>query len=60
MTLLTERLGIVGLAYSDPRLTDLAYDILALEALFMVPRVSSILSLSPYWGVRKPGRVEPA
>ena len=30
---------------------DLAFDVLALEALFMVPRVCSILSLSPYWGV---------
>jgi len=31
--------------------TDLAFDVLALEALFMVPRVCSVLSLSPYWGV---------
>lgn len=46
--------GIVGLETDNPRLVDLAFDVLALEALFMVPRVFSILSLSPYWGVRLP------
>jgi hypothetical protein len=48
-------LGIVGLKTADPEMsewfTDLAFDVLALEALFMVPRVCSVLSLSPYWGV---------
>lgn len=43
--------GIVGLQTNNSRLVDLAFDILSLEALFMVPRVFSILSLSPYWGV---------
>lgn len=35
-------------------LVDTAFDVLALEALFMVPRVFSILSLSPYWGTMIP------
>lgn len=43
--------GVVGLGTNNARLVDLAFDVLALEALFMVPRVFSILSLSPYWGV---------
>ncbi|EAQ87589.1 hypothetical protein CHGG_04208 [Chaetomium globosum CBS 148.51] len=43
-------LGVVGLGTNNARLVDLAFDVLALEALFMVPRVFSILSLSPYWG----------
>lgn len=44
-------LRIVGLRTNDDWMIDLAFDVLALEALFMVPRVCSILSLSPYWGV---------
>ncbi|KAL2164908.1 hypothetical protein VTH06DRAFT_204 [Thermothelomyces fergusii] len=47
-------LRIVGLETHNPRLVDLSFDILALEALFMVPRVCSILSLSPYWGTLIP------
>lgn len=46
-------IGIVGLKTNNPRLVDLAFDVLSLEALFMVPRVFSILSLSPYWGVSR-------
>lgn len=42
---------IVGLETHNSYLVELSFDILALEALFMVPRVFSILSLSPYWGV---------
>ncbi|KAK4161031.1 hypothetical protein QBC43DRAFT_107147 [Cladorrhinum sp. PSN259] len=44
----------VGLRTHDALLVDLSFDILALEALFMVPRVFSILSLSPYWGTLIP------
>ncbi|KAI0021625.1 hypothetical protein F4780DRAFT_737071 [Xylariomycetidae sp. FL0641] len=44
----------IGLCKHDFDLVDLAFDILALEALFMVPRVSSILSLLPYWGTLIP------
>ncbi|GAB1319538.1 Calcium channel YVC1 [Madurella fahalii] len=45
---------IVGLETGNASLVDLAFDVLALEALFMVPRVFSILSLSPYWGTLIP------
>ncbi|KAH8900173.1 hypothetical protein GQ53DRAFT_741135 [Thozetella sp. PMI_491] len=45
---------IVGLSNHDSKMIDLAFDVLALEALFMVPRVCSILSLSPYWGTLIP------
>ncbi|KAK4226700.1 hypothetical protein QBC38DRAFT_479734 [Podospora fimiseda] len=47
-------LRAVGLRTQDTLLVDLSFDILALEALFMVPRVFSILSLSPYWGTLIP------
>jgi hypothetical protein len=49
--MLTVLLGIIGLSYNDDLIIDYSFDVLALEALFMVPRVCSILSLSPYWGV---------
>ncbi|EFX05889.1 receptor-activated Ca2+-permeable cation channel [Grosmannia clavigera kw1407] len=45
---------MVGLYKGDSYLTNLAFDILALEAMFMVPRISSVLSLSPYWGTLIP------
>jgi hypothetical protein len=32
------------------RIIDVAFDILSLEALFMVPRICSLLSLNPYFG----------
>ncbi|KAK3358269.1 hypothetical protein B0T24DRAFT_520879 [Lasiosphaeria ovina] len=47
-------LRVVGLATDNEGLVNTAFDILALEALFMVPRVFSILSLSPYWGTLIP------
>jgi len=46
--------GIVGLSTNDNNLTNIAFDVLSLEALFMVPRICSILSLSPYWGTLIP------
>ncbi|OAA57087.1 receptor-activated Ca2+-permeable cation channel [Niveomyces insectorum RCEF 264] len=45
---------IVGLSKNDAYLIDLSFNILSLEALFMVPRIGSILSLSPYWGTLIP------
>ncbi|TPX13432.1 uncharacterized protein E0L32_006162 [Thyridium curvatum] len=45
---------IIGLSRNDRMIVDLAFDILSLEALFMVPRICSILSLSPYWGTLIP------
>ncbi|KAL7956222.1 hypothetical protein V8C34DRAFT_289558 [Trichoderma compactum] len=47
-------LRIIGIVRQDLRLNDLAFDVLALEALFMIPRICSILSLSPYWGTLIP------
>ncbi|KAI0515331.1 ion transporter [Xylaria bambusicola] len=47
-------LRCVGLYRKDYQLVDIAFDVLALEALFMVPRVFSLLSLSPYWGTLIP------
>ncbi|KAI0442545.1 ion transporter [Xylaria telfairii] len=47
-------LRCVGLYKKDYVLVDIAFDVLALEALFMVPRVFSVLSLSPYWGTLIP------
>lgn len=46
--------GAIGLSRHSAYLIDLSFDILSLEALFMVPRISSILSLSPYWGTLIP------
>ncbi|KAF4592581.1 ion transporter [Ophiocordyceps camponoti-floridani] len=47
-------LRVVGLLRDDDNLTSLAFDVLSLEALFMMPRICSILSLSPYWGTLVP------
>ncbi|KAJ4270135.1 hypothetical protein NW762_001808 [Fusarium torreyae] len=47
-------LRIIGIVQDKPELSDLAFDILALEALFMIPRIFSILSLSPAWGTLIP------
>ncbi|KAI1381835.1 ion transporter [Hypoxylon crocopeplum] len=47
-------LRFVGLYKGDYTLVDIGFDVLSLEALFMVPRVCSILSLSPYWGTLIP------
>lgn len=35
-------------------MSDLAFDILSLEGLLMIPRICSFLSLSPYWGTLIP------
>ncbi|PHH64411.1 hypothetical protein CDD81_4632 [Ophiocordyceps australis] len=47
-------LRVIGIANQDKRINNLAFDVLALEALFMMPRICSILSLSPYWGTLIP------
>jgi hypothetical protein len=52
--LLRGDLGFIGLYNADYTLVDIAFDVLSLEALFMVPRICSILSLSPYWGTLIP------
>ncbi|KND93229.1 Calcium channel YVC1 [Tolypocladium ophioglossoides CBS 100239] len=47
-------LRIIGITQENARINNLAFDVLALEALFMMPRICSILSLSPYWGTLIP------
>ncbi|KAL8913869.1 MAG: hypothetical protein Q9171_001362 [Xanthocarpia ochracea] len=42
--------GIVGLAKQSAHIIEISFDILSLEALFLVPRVCSLLSLHPYFG----------
>ncbi|KAL2827544.1 hypothetical protein BDW59DRAFT_143947 [Aspergillus cavernicola] len=41
---------IIGLSREDSYITDLSFDILSLEALFLVPRIFSLVSLNPYFG----------
>jgi hypothetical protein len=48
--LLTYCTGIVGLTQVSSEILDLAYDVLGLEALFLVPRIFALLSLNPYFG----------
>ena len=43
-------LRILGLVNGKDDTTELAYDVLGLEALFLVPRIFSLLSLNPYFG----------
>lgn len=46
--------GVAGISLGDNRITDMAFDILSLEALLVIPRICSFLSLSPYWGTLIP------
>ncbi|KAF2203191.1 hypothetical protein GQ43DRAFT_470203 [Delitschia confertaspora ATCC 74209] len=45
---------IVGLTTSSRATIDMSYDVLGLEALFLVPRTCSLLSLNPYFGTLMP------
>ncbi|KAL1798676.1 hypothetical protein ACET3X_002713 [Alternaria dauci] len=45
---------IVGLTTSHAATIDLAYDVLGLEALFLVPRIFALLSLNRYFGTLIP------
>ncbi|TWU72779.1 hypothetical protein ED733_003471 [Metarhizium rileyi] len=47
-------LRVIGLAKQDINMNEMAFNVLSLEALFMMPRICSILSLSPYWGTLIP------
>jgi hypothetical protein len=47
-------LRVVGLAKHDYKIVDTAFDILSLEALLLVPRICSLLSLIPFFGVLIP------
>lgn len=46
--------GVVGLATGHAATIDQAYDVLGLEALFLVPRIFSLLSLNRYFGTLIP------
>ncbi|QSS53850.1 hypothetical protein I7I53_01239 [Histoplasma capsulatum var. duboisii H88] len=41
---------IIGLSQGNAYITDTSFDILSLEALFLVPRVCSLMSLNSYFG----------
>jgi hypothetical protein len=43
-------LRVIGLSTASHDTIDLAYDVLGLEALFLVPRIFSLLSLNRYFG----------
>ncbi|TGO23636.1 hypothetical protein BPAE_0126g00200 [Botrytis paeoniae] len=45
---------VIGLTKDSDRIIGLAFDTLSLEALFMVPRIFSLLSLHPYFGTLIP------
>ncbi|KAK5731469.1 hypothetical protein LTR17_011357 [Elasticomyces elasticus] len=45
---------VIGMAKDDHKLIDIAFDILSVEALFLVPRICSLLSLHPYFGTLLP------
>jgi hypothetical protein len=45
---------VLGIYQGNPQIIDTAFDILSLEALFMVPRIFSIMSLRPYFGTLLP------
>jgi hypothetical protein len=41
---------MIGIAHESVDIVGVAFDILSLEALFLVPRIFSILSLNSYYG----------
>ncbi|KAF2263356.1 hypothetical protein CC78DRAFT_465990 [Lojkania enalia] len=47
-------LRVVGLTVSSTDIIDLSYDVLGLQALFLVPRIFALLSLNPYFGTLIP------
>ncbi|KAK5157221.1 hypothetical protein LTR04_005458 [Oleoguttula sp. CCFEE 6159] len=47
-------IGMIGLAQHNDHIIDTSFDILALEALFLIPRLCSLLSLIPYFGTLIP------
>ncbi|KAL5411004.1 hypothetical protein PMIN03_005108 [Paraphaeosphaeria minitans] len=46
--------GLTTLGEASRGILDLAYDVLGLEALFLVPRIFGLLSLNPYFGTLMP------
>ena len=47
-------LRVLGIYEDNHQIIDTAFDVLSLEALFMVPRMFSIMSLRPYFGTLLP------
>lgn len=45
---------MIGLYQNSSQIAETAFDILSLEALFLVPRIFSIMSLLPYFGTLLP------
>ena len=45
---------MLGIVSQDVKATNVAFDILSIEALFLVPRTFSLLSLHPYFGMLLP------
>ncbi|KAF8427499.1 hypothetical protein EV426DRAFT_699329 [Tirmania nivea] len=45
---------IIGLVKDDDKIVDRSFDILSLEALVLIPRTFSLLTLHPYFGVLIP------
>ena len=45
---------MIGLAQMNDKILDTAFDILSLEALFLIPRICSLLSIHPYFGTLIP------
>lgn len=43
-------LGIIGLLRGSDYIIDVSFDILSMAALFLVPRICSVMSLNPYFG----------
>ncbi|KAK5079196.1 hypothetical protein LTR64_002383 [Lithohypha guttulata] len=41
---------VIGLVKDSSYITDVAFDILSMAALFLVPRICSVASLNPYFG----------
>jgi len=47
--------GMIGLHQGNDKIIDISFDILALEGLFLIPRMCSpLLSLNPYFGTLLP------
>ena len=46
--------GVIGISYGKTEISDIAFTVLSLQALLLVPRIGSFLSLSPYWGTLIP------
>jgi hypothetical protein len=43
-------LGAIGLLKGSDYIIDVSFDILSMAALFLVPRICSVMSLNPYFG----------